>query len=510
MRAASRTAGGAAAIFCESRGEAAGVVGAFSGLPVGRRVEGRGGALHGFDVFRVGRRLLLAGGIEQGPQGSRDRRDDRELFILILGNETLEARDPGDLRQLLQPRHERRGVRERRSENVDRIGVGVRVLHQIQQGCNGFDLGAAQIQRIEIEMKMAEQRRSGQGHEQCSGDDRITVIGHETIDGSQKLIADRLLFRRRPQQSKQGRQDRDRGKKCDEHAGAGNQAQFGNAAIIGREKRVEAGGGRRRGKRQRPPGLGRRLHEGLVELRLLIAFGAVADAELNAEIDPDADEQHRKGDRNQIERADHHEPDGGRRGKPSDDAQGDREHDTARFQGAPNDKKNNQGGHRRVEPGAVLDIPEFLVGHRHEARQPHRHPGLGRNPKLARGLADEIRCLFTRHQRRVIEHRLDLDETAQFARIRRLLGDQAAPGKEHRPAGEHALEGIAKQRHRAVEIIERSGFRLDPLVDERNSLDDSAQTRIGGERHQETAGPWKAPSSSAGARRPAETAGRFD
>ena len=57
--------GGAAAIFVEEPGQAAGVVGAFSGKPIGRRIEGGGGTLHGLDVFRIGRRLLLAGGIEQ-------------------------------------------------------------------------------------------------------------------------------------------------------------------------------------------------------------------------------------------------------------------------------------------------------------------------------------------------------------------------------------------------------------------------------------------------------------
>ncbi len=48
----------------ESRGQAAGIVGAFAGLPSGRRIEGSGGALHGFNVFRVGRRLFFAGRIK--------------------------------------------------------------------------------------------------------------------------------------------------------------------------------------------------------------------------------------------------------------------------------------------------------------------------------------------------------------------------------------------------------------------------------------------------------------
>jgi Citrate synthase, C-terminal domain len=75
-------------------------------------------------------------------------------------------------------------------------------------------------------------------------------------------------------------------------------------------------------------------------------------------------------------------------------------------------------------PSAVRDGSEFLVGHWYEARQSRCYPGLGGKPKIARGIADEIGCPFPRHHGRVIEHRLDLDETAQFARIRRLLDDR--------------------------------------------------------------------------------------
>ena len=109
------------------------------------------------------------------------------------------------------------------------------------------------------------------------------------------------------------------------------------------------------------------MHERLAELWLLIAFGAVADAELNAEIGPDADEQYREADRNQIERADHHESNGGRGCETDNDAQGDSENDTARFQGTPKNKKNKQGGRRRVQPRTVFHGPKFFVGYRHEA-----------------------------------------------------------------------------------------------------------------------------------------------
>ncbi len=72
-----------------------------------------------------------------------------------------------------------------------------------------------------------------------------------------------------------------------------------------------------------------------------------------------------------------------------------------------------------------------------------------------------------------------------------MLGQQTAPGKEHRPLGEHAIEGIAKQGHRAIEIIECPGLRVDALIYKRNSLYNPAQTRIGRERHQKRPGMGK-------------------
>jgi hypothetical protein len=69
-----------------------------------------------------------------------------------------------------------------------------------------------------------------------------------------------------------------------------------------------------------------------------------------------------------------------------------------------------------------------------------------------------------------------------------LLAQQTAPREEHQPVGEHALENIAKQGHRAVEIIERPRFLVDSLVYKRNSLYSPAQTRIGRERHEKRPG----------------------
>ena len=58
------------------------------------------------------------------------------------------------------------------------------------------------------------------------------------------------------------------------------------------------------------------MQQRLVQIVDFMPLGAVADAELNAEIDAEADKQHGEINRYQIERADHQQPDRRRDGKP--------------------------------------------------------------------------------------------------------------------------------------------------------------------------------------------------
>ena len=69
----------------------------------------------------------------------------------------------------------------------------------------------------------------------------------EFVHRRQKRVTDRLAFAGRVKQFQHGRQGRDAGDERDQHAGAGNLAEFGNALVVGGQEAQEAGGGRHRG-----------------------------------------------------------------------------------------------------------------------------------------------------------------------------------------------------------------------------------------------------------------------
>src|SRR5207249_8949673 len=62
----------------------------------------------GFNDLLICWRLALAGRIEKRCQGFGKRRDDRELFVLIVRHEALDAYDARDLWQFFKTRGKRR------------------------------------------------------------------------------------------------------------------------------------------------------------------------------------------------------------------------------------------------------------------------------------------------------------------------------------------------------------------------------------------------------------------
>ena len=83
------------------------------------------------------------------------------------------------------------------------------LAHQIEKRRNGFDLIAAQIERIEIEMQVPQKRRPTQGDSERPDHNCIAVVRKKRIDRGQELVADRFKFGRRLQKAQQGGQQSD-------------------------------------------------------------------------------------------------------------------------------------------------------------------------------------------------------------------------------------------------------------------------------------------------------------
>ncbi len=131
----------------------------------------------------------------------------------------------------------------------------------------------------------------------------------KVVDRRQRGEAERLRLAGRIEQMDQRRQHGHAGGEGDQHAEAGDQSEFRHALVFGRQEGQETrGGGEARQRQRRADKRRRRAEIALIEIVDLMTLGAIANAELDAEIDADADEQHGEIDRNEIEGADH-EPD---------------------------------------------------------------------------------------------------------------------------------------------------------------------------------------------------------
>src|SRR5262249_36124769 len=166
---------------------------------------------------------------------------------------------------------------------------------------------------------------------------------------------------------KQSRQHRNAGQVGNYHSGAGDHAEFRDAPIGGREERQKS---RRNGssrKRQRNSGACASLRERGSQFRHFEPFLAVANAELNTEVDTKTDKQHRESNRNKVERANQHEPDQGGDRQADEQSNHHGKDDPKRSQRQPKNEQHQRERNESVDESAILDGGELLIGDRHRA-----------------------------------------------------------------------------------------------------------------------------------------------
>ena len=108
-----------------------------------------------------------------------------------VGHEAVEGEHAGDFRQLFQLGDERLRRVEVRRQNVDRIRRRIVAVREIVERHHRLGVLGAQVQRIEVEAQVREQRRAGKRDRQRADDDGIAMLGEELVDRRQEFIADR-------------------------------------------------------------------------------------------------------------------------------------------------------------------------------------------------------------------------------------------------------------------------------------------------------------------------------
>ncbi len=431
-------------------------------------------------------RLPIAVRRRFGP--GRERRQQHELgvgknvqlLLLLRGHEARQRHDAADLRQRPEPVGHplrRGGVGD---QHVDRVGRGDRIAHEIHERRHGLRAGVLEVQRVEIEVEPRQQRQSHDGDDARRGEHRVAPAGEEAVDRRGPGIADRLALAARLEKRQQRGQQGEVEEQGDHHAGAGDQAEFRNALVVGRQEGKETRHQRKRRQGKGPGHSARGTAERGLQVVDAMALAAVKHGVLDAEIDGDPDEQHREGDRDQVERPDRE------RGESSGQHQTDQqvdltgEHQPPRPHGEIENDADEQEGADGGAARAFRDGAELLVVERHRSRLAHAIAVLGREAERRRLLAHGLAGARPRLERAEIAHRLDQNEAAAF-RATAPTGQQRLPRDRLHPARDRGLDRLGHGGERRLDQVERRPALGDAVERQGERAKQSAQCGIRGE-----------------------------
>ena len=326
-------------------------------------------------------------------------------------------------------------------------------MHQVEERGHGFDLRAAQVQRIEIELQPRQQREARRRDDSRRNEHAAALPQQESVEPTERRIAHRGALPGWAQERDERRKQTDAGNERNQHAGTGDDAELRHAAVRSRQEGVEARGDRGGGERQSATDLAAGIPQRALQIVVVVALGTIANAELDTKIDAQADEEHGKGNRYEVERAEHEQTKRGRHDQPGAKAQHDRDDEAEGAQRDPQQRHDGQEHDRDVERGAIGKRGELLVGERDRTGLSYPETRIGVESKLMRGGPDRRAGALAGLQRAVIEYRLHEHESAQLVRIGGAPGEQAVPRESRRLAGDDGLEGRGQLRQRWEQLV---------------------------------------------------------
>ena len=125
--------------------------------------------------------------------------DQCELLLLPFGHEARQGNCVIDFGQLLNALRQRSGIGHGRRQHIDGVRRRIRILHQVEQRRHGFDLGALQVQRIEVELQSRQQQQA-RGRDDARGhEERATASHQKPVERTERGIAHASAFSRRTQ-----------------------------------------------------------------------------------------------------------------------------------------------------------------------------------------------------------------------------------------------------------------------------------------------------------------------
>src|SRR5215470_19766389 len=144
-----------------------------------------------------------------------------------------------------------------------------------------------------------------------------------------------------------------------------------------------------------------------------MSFRPVADAELDAKINAEPDEEHGKCHRDQVQCPYHPKADGSRKNESNYKTDQDGQDDTELFQREPQYEDDKKKCHDTVQCGAIGDCGEFFVRKSNRAGEAHPYTPFRRQSQPGNGFADSRSRLAARLQIIEIQNRLNIYEAAK-------------------------------------------------------------------------------------------------
>ena len=184
------------------------------------------------------RRLRLARHRATGRAWPPSGRCSCELFVLVGGNEaaerlrraTLRGRAPAAATSFV-------GLGEVRRHDLDRVGAGLRIAPQFEEGGDRFGLAALQMQRIEVERQpVAAAARRARRPRASRRRPPMRLRSRKRSTGASQANPIGARLAGRVQHRQQRRQQGDAGQEGDDHAEPAISPEFGQPAIGGRQE----------------------------------------------------------------------------------------------------------------------------------------------------------------------------------------------------------------------------------------------------------------------------------
>ncbi len=389
--------------------------------------------------------------------------DQRELLVLIGGHEAVDRNRFGNLGQRGESGCLRSCLVGIARQHVDRIRRAQRIAHQVDQRAHRRGVRVAQMERVEVEAHERQQGDAGQHRDAERPQHCLAAPREPMVDRRRAAESDFAPRYTGPEQHQQRREQGDAQDQRDHHAHAGDDAQFSDADIVGRQERTEAEEHRARSQRQRRRQRHRRPLQRRRDRRAVHPFGIEADADLDPEIDAEADEQGDERDRDQVECAHRQQAGGGGDDQPRNDRGDDCGDDPYRSRREPQGQQHRRGHHQPDKADILLERGELLVGKRYLTGSADTDAMRRIELQRRRLGRDRVDRRLARLQRVIIEPGLRQDQPAQrrsnaFA----WFGEQPLPGEPALLPPRRAVECLTHRPHRPIDLAERSRSVLDP------------------------------------------------